>query len=67
MFLFDFIGSSAKDIAMSIQPVAANAIYWSIVLAAASLAAVVLYESVVDRRDEVMERPTEDQPLQHAA
>jgi hypothetical protein len=68
MLLFRILSSFSQEIAMSIQPGAASAIYWSIVLAAISLASLVMYESLVDRGDG---RPTnqtaEDQPLKQAA
>ena len=69
MFFLQVIGSIAQEIAMSIQPGMAGAVYWAIVFGATSLAVLILYESLVgkDDRGSIAEDTNEDQVLKEAA
>ncbi len=69
MFFLQVVGSISQEIAKSIQPGMAGAVYWAIVFGATSLAVTILYESLVGAEDpgSLAEDSNEDQVLKQAA
>lgn len=69
MFFLQVVGSISQEIAKSIQPGMADAVYWAVVFGATSLAILISYESLVGTEElgSLADDTNEDQVLKQAA